>query len=152
MCPIQTMQKPGLIMALSTFVILACFVLPLWLNAEVVTQFDPCKQFFYKESEPIGFNQNYVRICQKYNNVYYYATLYSKNHRIPAFSAYKFDFTCNQNNAGRQSNWFIEPQVRSNLSLSYSSVNDLILNNILNSSLLMLGLVQGLSHILNVSL
>jgi len=145
-CPIQSMQKPVLIMALSTFVILACFVLPLWLNAEVVTQFDLCKQFFYKESEPIGFDQNYVRICQKYNNEYYYATLYSKNHRIPAFSAYKFDFICDLNNAGRRSNWFIEPQVRSNLSLSYS-VNDLILTNILNGSLLILFLVQGLSHI-----
>ncbi|MGH0169117.1 UNVERIFIED_CONTAM: hypothetical protein FKN15_062109 [Acipenser sinensis] len=98
-------------MALSTFVISFCFVLPLWLKAEVIPAFNSCREFFYKNHIPTGFDQNYVTICQRYRNIYRYATLYSKQDRIPVYSAYRLDPTCRNNKAGRRATWFIEPQL-----------------------------------------
>lgn len=70
------------------------------------------------ETEPQGMDQNTKKICQKYgaewgeHGGFHYASLYSKFHRIPVYSAYIFDPSC-KNKGGRKSgDWFIEPMVR----------------------------------------
>ncbi|XP_064787003.1 endonuclease domain-containing 1 protein-like [Oncorhynchus masou masou] len=56
-----------------------------------------------------GQNQNrYKLICQKYNNIYRFATLYDTTNRIPVFSAYTFSGKV----VGRpKQSWMIEPQL-----------------------------------------
>lgn len=81
-------------------------------GARVVDNYDPeCLGNFYRETEPQGMDQNARRICQLYENRLFYATLYSTFHRIPVYSAYKFDGICNGGNR-RRCKWFIEPMVR----------------------------------------
>uniref|UniRef100_A0A3Q1JJJ2 Uncharacterized protein n=1 Tax=Anabas testudineus TaxID=64144 RepID=A0A3Q1JJJ2_ANATE len=70
---------------------------------EVVNSFNGCSDFFYKNEEPSGFDQNAIKICQKLRNRYFYATLYSTYHRIPLYSAYKFDYHCRKNKEARPS-------------------------------------------------
>ncbi|XP_051777680.1 uncharacterized protein LOC114653417 isoform X7 [Erpetoichthys calabaricus] len=98
-------------MALLTFLVLAFFSLPQFQKAEVVTDFSTCQDFFYKKTAPAGFDQNLIKICQKYNDLYRYATLYSTFRRIPIYSAYTFDFACGNNTEGRRATWFIERQL-----------------------------------------
>ncbi|XP_041100003.1 uncharacterized protein LOC121311993 [Polyodon spathula] len=92
------------------FLIAAFAAGPLGLEAHVVRDFSLCKEFFYKDTEPTGIDQNAARICQK-RGFYYYASLYSTSHRIPLYSAYTFDFTCRDNRVQRRETWFIEPQI-----------------------------------------
>ncbi|KAL0152195.1 hypothetical protein M9458_051918, partial [Cirrhinus mrigala] len=94
------------VLGLFTCVLLSAFSA----QAKVVTSFDECKEFFYKDTEPGGMDQNAKKICQKLQfDSYHYATLYSVHHRIPLYSAYKFDPDCS-NTAGRTYNWHVEPQ------------------------------------------
>ena len=83
---------------------------PLGFEARVVTDFQTCNQFFYKNTEPTGIDQNAVKICQK-KGFDYYASLYSTSHRMPVYSAYTIDHTCRNNDLQRRGVWFIEPQV-----------------------------------------
>ncbi|XP_029610696.1 endonuclease domain-containing 1 protein [Salmo trutta] len=75
-----------------------------------------CKKFFLEGTTPnlpgilvdgTVQNQNrYKPICQKYKNVYRFATLYDTTNRIPVFSAYTFT----GNTTGRPKDpWMIEP-------------------------------------------
>uniref|UniRef100_A0A671P4H2 Uncharacterized protein n=1 Tax=Sinocyclocheilus anshuiensis TaxID=1608454 RepID=A0A671P4H2_9TELE len=65
---------------------------------EVVRAFTKCREFFYKEQPPVipgildsrSLENNYKEICQKYRNVYRFATFYDTANRIPVFSAYKY--------------------------------------------------------------
>ncbi len=83
-------------------------------GAEVVTSFSPrCHPFFIKDqnNKPIiptvPGGQQYKFICQKYKNVYRYATLYNPPRRIPVYSAYVFiGYT-----KTKPRSWMIEPQV-----------------------------------------
>lgn len=87
-----------------------CGVLPTL--TEVVDDFRYCSGFFYKGSQPQGFDQNAHKICQKlHDSSYFFASLYSTAHRIPLYSAYTFDNTCNNEEGRKTGNWFIEPQV-----------------------------------------
>ncbi|KAK2915745.1 hypothetical protein Q8A67_000119 [Cirrhinus molitorella] len=80
-------------------------------QAKVVTSFDECKGFFFKDTEPEGMDQNAKKICQMLeSDSYSYATLYSVHHRIPLYSAYVFDPDCSST-AGRAENWHVEPQI-----------------------------------------
>ncbi|KAL1277352.1 hypothetical protein QQF64_024025 [Cirrhinus molitorella] len=80
-------------------------------QAKVVTSFDECKGFFFKDTEPEGMDQNAKKICQMLeSDSYSYATLYSVHHRIPLYSAYVFDPDCSST-AGGAENWHVEPQV-----------------------------------------
>ncbi|KAK6481203.1 hypothetical protein HHUSO_G17402 [Huso huso] len=97
-------------MAHLLFFVSFVFSWPLWLDAEVVEDFETCNQFFYKNIEPTGLDPNYVRICQKYNDKYDFATLYSTDKRIPIYSAYQFNFDPCESTA-RPQTWFIEPQL-----------------------------------------
>uniref|UniRef100_A0A8C1FVT8 Endonuclease domain-containing 1 protein n=1 Tax=Cyprinus carpio carpio TaxID=630221 RepID=A0A8C1FVT8_CYPCA len=92
-------------------------------QAKVSNDFDFCKDFFFKKTEPTGMDQNAKKICQCMSDVPYYATLYSVHHRIPLYSAYRFDLDCKKD-SGSSNIWYLEPQVctsRSNKRLSLIS-------------------------------
>ncbi len=77
------------------------------LCAADVGDFAPCLQFFYKSWPPKGLNG--TPICQRYNNQYRFATLYSRPRRSPWFSGYFYSVP-----AGKRpkASWKFEPQVR----------------------------------------
>uniref|UniRef100_A0AAY3ZUP0 Endonuclease domain-containing 1 protein-like n=2 Tax=Denticeps clupeoides TaxID=299321 RepID=A0AAY3ZUP0_9TELE len=50
----------------------------------------------------------YKQICQRYNNRYYYATLYDTQNRIPVYSAYQYT---GHTKLVRKTTWMIEPQL-----------------------------------------
>uniref|UniRef100_A0A3B1JYU4 DNA/RNA non-specific endonuclease domain-containing protein n=1 Tax=Astyanax mexicanus TaxID=7994 RepID=A0A3B1JYU4_ASTMX len=83
--------------------LLCCLLLgALSAEAIVVEHFKGCRDFFYKDQEPIGMDQNTVQICQKCKETPYYvhfATLYSPYHKIPLYSA------------AERKEWFIEPML-----------------------------------------
>ncbi|XP_038842082.1 endonuclease domain-containing 1 protein-like [Salvelinus namaycush] len=57
-----------------------------------------------------GQNQNrYKLICQKYKNIYRFATLYDTTNRIPVFSAYTFTGPPTDRRPNQR--WMIEPQI-----------------------------------------
>ncbi|XP_055771030.1 endonuclease domain-containing 1 protein-like, partial [Salvelinus fontinalis] len=80
-----------------------------------------CNKFFMEGTTPnlpgILFggkvqdqNRNrYKLICQKYRNIYMFATLYDTTNRIPVFSAYTF--TGVGSSGKRPDKWMIEPQL-----------------------------------------
>lgn len=92
--------------------LLICVVLRAFsAQAKVVTDFNECKEFFYKDTEPSGMDQNAKKICQYLGGIGpYYATLYSIYHKNPLYSAYIFDHQCNTD-SGRSNIWHLEPQV-----------------------------------------
>ncbi|KAL8222379.1 UNVERIFIED_CONTAM: hypothetical protein K2H54_075916 [Gekko kuhli] len=62
-----------------------------------------------------------ARICQKYQNRYYFATMYDKTNRIPIYSAYVY----NPEPGDRSEEWMIEPQlVRSDYDSNMISEKD----------------------------
>lgn len=94
----------------------------LWLGrGEVVTSFESsCPQFFFRETPPNDAlePENPAWICQRYENQYYFATLYDRSRRIPVYSAYLY-----QPGPGkRPKTWLVEPQVSV---LSYHTSNSL---------------------------
>ncbi|XP_030335059.1 endonuclease domain-containing 1 protein-like [Strigops habroptila] len=83
----------------------------LWLGySEVVTSFESsCPQFFFRGTTPNEAlePENPAWICQRYNNQYYFATLYDKSRRIPVYSAYIYEA-----GSGKRPNiWLVEPQL-----------------------------------------
>ncbi|NXL19077.1 ENDD1 protein, partial [Setophaga kirtlandii] len=83
----------------------------LWLgHSEVVNSFETsCPQFFFREIPPNEAlePQKPARICQRYKNQYYFATLYDRKMRIPVYSAYIY-----QPGPGNRSKlWYAEPQL-----------------------------------------
>lgn len=80
---------------------------------ELSPNFEKCKTlFFYNGVIPSGFriDRNTRYICQKFNNLYYFATLYDTSNKIPIYSAYRLEyFYCGQTTGLIK--WFIEPQV-----------------------------------------
>ncbi|XP_060547790.1 endonuclease domain-containing 1 protein-like isoform X1 [Pantherophis guttatus] len=78
-------------------------------SGEVVGSFqDHCPQFFLRETPPlIRLPPRPVRICQRYQNLYRFATLYDKDNRIPVYSAYVY----NPGQAKRPKKWMVEPQL-----------------------------------------
>lgn len=92
--------------------LLTCIVLRAFsAQAKVVTSFDDCKEFFYKDTEPGGMDQNAKKICQHTaSSGPFYATLYTVPHRIPLYSAYRFDPQCSSD-TGSTNTWHLEPQI-----------------------------------------
>uniref|UniRef100_H3A286 Uncharacterized protein n=1 Tax=Latimeria chalumnae TaxID=7897 RepID=H3A286_LATCH len=78
-------------------------------NQEVVQSFNNrCDRFFFQNTEPSGFGNNYRRICQRYKNQYRFATLYDQNNRVPVYSSYIYQ----DNTSGNRSDiWKLEPQL-----------------------------------------
>ncbi|NXG28293.1 ENDD1 protein, partial [Dromaius novaehollandiae] len=85
----------------------SCF----WLgSSEVVTSFESsCPQFFFKETPPNEALEpnSPARICQRYQNRYYFATLYDRDKRIPVYSAYLYQ----PGSGKRPKTWMVEPQL-----------------------------------------
>nr|XP_056702595.1 endonuclease domain-containing 1 protein-like [Euleptes europaea] len=78
-------------------------------NNEVVTSFSSCLSFFLDNTVPDDALEpsDPARICQKYENNYYFATMYDKTNRIPAYSAYVY-----RPSPGRAlREWMVEPQL-----------------------------------------
>ncbi|KAL0984433.1 hypothetical protein UPYG_G00141420 [Umbra pygmaea] len=71
-----------------------------------VGDFSPCLNFFYRSWPPKGLSG--TPICQRYENQYRFASLYSRQRRSPLFSAYIFS----QPEGKRPSaDWKFEPQL-----------------------------------------
>uniref|UniRef100_A0A674AN97 DNA/RNA non-specific endonuclease domain-containing protein n=1 Tax=Salmo trutta TaxID=8032 RepID=A0A674AN97_SALTR len=106
----------GVLNHLSTLLLLS--LLPPALS-HVVKRFDPqCQEFFMNGTTPnlpgvlvggtVQKQKRYKLICQLFNNIYRFATLYDTTNRIPVFSAYTFT----GNTKGRPNDpWMIEPQL-----------------------------------------
>ncbi|ROJ64364.1 Endonuclease domain-containing 1 protein [Anabarilius grahami] len=96
-----------------------CIVLrALGAQARVTDDFE-CKEFFYKNTEPEGMNQNAKKICQFMASFGpLYATLYLVYQRIPLYSAYIFDPLC-FTDSGRTNVWHLEPQLSQPQDLYY---------------------------------
>jgi len=107
--------------------LLTCIVLRAFsAQAKVVTSFEDCKEFFYKEAEPGGMDQNAKRICQYTGSSGpFYATLYTVPDRIPLYSAYRFDPQC-ATDSGSPNTWHLEPQVNICASLSNKRISSAI--------------------------
>ncbi|KAJ1211939.1 hypothetical protein NDU88_007287 [Pleurodeles waltl] len=78
-------------------------------NAEVLrhTFKKGCPQFFYQGTEPTGIvPKNPARICQVYENQYWFATMYDRDLRIPLYSAYVYE-----RGVAARAQWMIEPQL-----------------------------------------
>lgn len=71
-----------------------------------VGDFTPCLQFFYRSWPPKGLAG--TPICQRYNNMYHFATLYSRPRRSPWFSAYLYTVPTGKR---PRASWKYEPQV-----------------------------------------
>ncbi|XP_018107232.1 endonuclease domain-containing 1 protein [Xenopus laevis] len=77
--------------------------------------FSNCRDYFYKEQLPQGFDGNrginsLAYICQQYGNTIYFASLYDRDWRIPLYSAYILDRR-NECLGERKHNFDIEPQL-----------------------------------------
>ncbi|XP_078345365.1 endonuclease domain-containing 1 protein-like [Oculina patagonica] len=85
-------------------------------RCEVGNDFNNCPQFFYKGRPPQlqrHLAQPPKSICQRHENQYHFATLYSTRLRIPLYSAYTLPDPCQGSQPNRKSGWFIEPQLLS---------------------------------------
>uniref|UniRef100_A0A8C0H4G4 Endonuclease domain-containing 1 protein-like n=1 Tax=Chelonoidis abingdonii TaxID=106734 RepID=A0A8C0H4G4_CHEAB len=91
---------------------LGCILLWVGLVLAEVGSFSGCYKYFYQDAEPCGFaTANTTKICQRYSNLYHFATLYDRPQRIPRWSAYTLgDPNCPEQ-ARKMSQWFVEPQV-----------------------------------------
>ncbi|XP_046889062.1 endonuclease domain-containing 1 protein-like [Hypomesus transpacificus] len=86
-----------------TLLTLTCF----WsLCLAEVGEFTPCLQFFYNSWPPKGLQG--TPICQRYENITHFATLYSRPRRSPWFSGYVFTQPYGKRPS---SNWKFEPQL-----------------------------------------
>uniref|UniRef100_A0A4W5KZX2 Uncharacterized protein n=1 Tax=Hucho hucho TaxID=62062 RepID=A0A4W5KZX2_9TELE len=121
----------GLLKHLSTLLVLSYLHTAL---SEVVVEFSPkCKGFFLDETTPNipgilldgTAQKHYKPICQLFNNVYRYATLYDTTNRIPVFSAYTFIGT--GDDSIKRPAWKIEPQLDeendANMALAKPGIN-----------------------------
>lgn len=71
-----------------------------------VGDFAPCLQFFYRSWPPKGLNG--TPICQRFNNQYRFASLYSRPRRSPWFSAYVYSVPLGKRPTA---SWKYEPQL-----------------------------------------
>ncbi|XP_076015593.1 endonuclease domain-containing 1 protein-like [Genypterus blacodes] len=90
----------------------ALFLLLLWFGGPAlgeVGSFSPCLNFFNERTPPQVIEGNpYVRICQRYKNQYYFASLCNRQHRTPLYSAYILSPTSAR---GERPPWMYEPQL-----------------------------------------
>lgn len=78
-----------------------------------VGDFSPCLRFFYRSRPPTGIAG--TPICQRYQNRYHFATLYSRERRTPWFSGYVFSPPQGKRPRGE---WKYEPQVKKTTGLT----------------------------------
>ncbi|XP_015239590.1 PREDICTED: endonuclease domain-containing 1 protein-like [Cyprinodon variegatus] len=76
---------------------------------KISKDFSECLYYFYKNIPPRGIiGANYQPICQEYNNIYRFATLYHKWYKTPLFSAY---ILSKADGPRPRVNWMYEPQL-----------------------------------------
>ncbi|XP_063807541.1 endonuclease domain-containing 1 protein [Pseudophryne corroboree] len=70
--------------------------------------FAECNDFFYQGSPPEGFSHPaHARLCQRHQGEASFATLYSTEHRIPVYSAFRY----REGSTGGEGDWLLEPQL-----------------------------------------
>lgn len=88
------------------------------LSATVVEDFnhiERCKNSLYMGTAPRGIlNTKLKKICQRYEDLPRYVSLYDPDTRIPVYSAYTFKKTDRSSHVDYP--WMYEPQVRSAVS------------------------------------
>lgn len=79
---------------------------------KVVKNFKECSDFFYQKQSPTleKPSEDMVYICQRYDNEYYYATLYDTKNRIPLYSAFQL-IVSGPTKGRRDGKFFIEPNL-----------------------------------------
>lgn len=76
---------------------------------ELSDNFSQCRHFFHKTTPPRGISgPDYQPICQRYMNMYRFATLYHRLNRAPLYSAYQLKTAAGKRPKGL---WKYEPQV-----------------------------------------
>ncbi|EMP26088.1 Endonuclease domain-containing 1 protein [Chelonia mydas] len=104
--------------------LLGCVSLWVGLALAEVGSFRDCRNFFYQRAEPQGLDMaNTAEICQKYHNLYYFATLYDRANRIPCWSAYKLGDAACPGQAKKMSQWFVEPQCNDGRTATFTLTN-----------------------------
>ncbi|MBN3308960.1 ENDD1 protein, partial [Amia calva] len=101
-------------MHLSYFLGLFSFLVARQTNAELVKTFiaSKCVLFFKNSLEPIGLEPiRHARICQIYQKIPRFATLYDRENRIPVYSAFIFRPGAVPCLLPRSKDWYIEPQL-----------------------------------------
>ncbi|XP_017293567.1 endonuclease domain-containing 1 protein-like isoform X1 [Kryptolebias marmoratus] len=91
---------------LQTSLLLLVFAAACSLCAADVGDFTPCLHFFYRSWPPKGLEG--TPICQRYNNSYRFATLYSRPRRSPWFSGYLYTVPTGKR---PKASWKYEPQL-----------------------------------------
>ncbi|KAL2079154.1 hypothetical protein ACEWY4_024898 [Coilia grayii] len=96
---------------------LVCLVLLPVLSQARVTTFSQCPAFFVDGQSPTilqdpGNNNRYQQICQclldqNDKPLYFYATLYDTQNKIPVYSAYNLSHA----DIDREDRWYVEPQL-----------------------------------------
>ena len=108
----------GVLNNLTTLLLLSLLPPALSRVVDKFSDVPPCQKFFLDGTTPNlpgilvdGIVKNegrYKPICQLYNNIYRFATLYDTTKKIPVFSAYTFTGCI----PGRpKDRWMMEPQV-----------------------------------------
>ncbi|XP_074519822.1 endonuclease domain-containing 1 protein-like [Halichoeres trimaculatus] len=90
----------------SLAVVVLLFTGGVFLCVANVGDFAPCLQFFYKSWPPKGLSG--TPICQRYQNQYRFATLYSRARRSPWFSGYLYTAPAGKRPSAE---WKFEPQL-----------------------------------------
>ncbi|XP_067410793.1 endonuclease domain-containing 1 protein-like [Emydura macquarii macquarii] len=95
--------------------------------AEVVSNFSKCNEYFYKGTEPKGFDdQNRAKICQQYSDKHNFATFYDKKSRIPVWSAYTMlEENCPET---ERKVWMVEPQLSGAKETNMKKESDVLQN------------------------
>ncbi|XP_029610670.1 endonuclease domain-containing 1 protein isoform X2 [Salmo trutta] len=109
----------GVLNHLSTLLLLSLLPPALSRVVEKFSDVPQCKNFFLNGTTPnlpgilvggtVQDQKRYKLICQLFNNIYRFATLYDTTNRIPVFSAYTF--TGPPTDPRPNPTWMIEPQL-----------------------------------------
>ncbi|KAM9400096.1 endonuclease domain-containing 1 protein-like isoform 4-T5 [Salvelinus alpinus] len=109
----------GVLNHLSTLLLLSLLPPALSHVVEKFSDVPDCEKFFLEGTTPnlpgilvdgtVQDQNRYKPICQKFNNIYRFATLYDTTNRIPVFSAYTF--TGPPTDRRPYQRWMIEPQL-----------------------------------------
>ncbi|XP_071234492.1 endonuclease domain-containing 1 protein-like isoform X2 [Salvelinus alpinus] len=104
--------EEGDVLPVSKFCLKMCWV-------EKFSDVPDCEKFFLEGTTPnppgilvdgtVQDQNHYKLICQLYNNIYRFATLYDTTNRIPVFSAYSFTDLPTDRRPSQP--WMIEPQL-----------------------------------------
>ncbi|OCU02871.1 hypothetical protein XELAEV_18008643mg [Xenopus laevis] len=112
--PAEPRRTHNLNMGLATL-LLALFLICHGGVSEILQSFNDvphCQNFFHQGQEPIRLDSpSTARICQRLQGVYYYATLYHRDARVPIYSAYILEKSTTSRPDLSSSSWYLEPML-----------------------------------------